>query len=418
VIRSTQASSSRRTWKFQNRSTVHPILAVAAQIRIGTPGRSRTRSAMLSPSRRCARKTSLFSPLFGAGSRMYVSRGIGTSFLPDSIPLRAGIANHYSRSVVMTPGIRTTEIRVRGKVVLVPSAQVLGRTVIATGKWPKVASVQDEHLAERDLSIGAASFIQALKQTRLKADIFTFAQKLPDIVPTHSFYLEWDNLAVMPITTFSEWWERRGHTNRTAVRKAAKSGLVVKQTELSDDLMTGIVKINNETAIRQGKPFWHFNKSFDEVKAENSTYPERTIVLGAYYQDELIGVVRMICAGRIAYLTLFLSMTRHNDKRTANAMIAKAVDTCARAGMSHLVYGQYVYNDAGSSLTAFKRHNGFDQVLVPRYFIPLTWRGGVAMKLGLHRGFARRLPKPLLAELLRWRRRWYARRLNASEPGG
>ena len=337
----------------------------------------------------------------------------------DSIPLRAGVANHYSRSFVITPGIRTTEIRVRGKVVLVPSVQVLGRTVITTGKWPKVASVQDERLAERDFSIGAASFIDALKQTSVKADVFTFAQKLPAIVPKHSFYLEWDDLAVIPITTFSAWWERRGHTaKRNAVRKAAKTGVVVKQTELSDDLMTGIVKINNETPVRQGKPFWHFNKSLDEVKAENSTYPDRTIFLGAYYQDELIGVVRMICAGRIAHIALFLSMTKHHDKRTANAMIAKAVEVCARAGLSHLVYGQYVYNDAESSLTAFKRQNGFEQVLVPRYFIPLTWRGELAMKLGLHRGFARRLPKPLLAQLLRWRRRWYAGRLNASEAGG
>jgi hypothetical protein len=333
--------------------------------------------------------------------------------------LRAGIANHYSRCFVITPGIRTTEIRVRGKVVLVPSAQILGRTVITTGKWPKVASVQDERLAERDFSINVASCIEALEQTGLKADIFTFAQKLPDIVPRHSFYLEWDNLAVIPITTFSDWWERQGHTaKRNAVRKSAKLGMVVKQTELTDDLTAGIVKINNETPVRQGKPFWHFRKGFDEVKAENSTYPDRTIFLGAYYQDELIGVVRLIRAGTIAHIALFLSMTKHHDKRTANAMVAKAVEACARAGLSHLVYGQYVYNDAGSSLTAFKRQNGFEQVLVPRYFIPLTWRGKLAMMLGLHRGFARRLPKPLLAELLRWRRRWYARRLNASEAGG
>ena len=313
----------------------------------------------------------------------------------------------------------TTEIRVRGKVVFVPSAQVLGRTVITTGRWPRVASPQDERLDEREFPIDQASFIEALKQTDLNADIFTFAQKLPDIVPRHSFYLEWDNLAVIPITTFSDWWERRiNATKRNAVRKSAKIGLVVKQTEFHDDLIRGIVKINNETPLRQGKPFWHFNKSFDVVKSENSTYPERSIFLGAYYQDELIGVVRMICAGRIAHIALFLSMTKHHDKRTANAMIAKAVEACAQTGMSHLVYGQYVYNDDESSLTEFKRENGFEQILVPRYFIPLTRRGEIAMKLELHRGFARRLPKPLLAELLRWRSRWYARRLNASEAGG
>ena len=307
----------------------------------------------------------------------------------------------------------------RGKVVFVPSAQILGSTVITTGSWPRVASIHDERLAEPEFSIDQASFIDALRQTGLKADIFTFAQMLPDIVPRHSFYLEWDNLAVIPITAFSDWWERRINTaKRNAVRKSAKIGMVVKETELNDDLITGIVRINNETSVRQGKPFWHFNKRFDEVKSENSTYAERSIFLGAYYQDELIGVVRMICAGRIAHIALFLSMTRHHDKRTANAMIAKAVEACAQTGMSHLVYGQYVYSDDKSSLTEFKRENGFEQILVPRYFIPLTRRGEIAMKLGLHRGFTRRLPKPLLAWLLRWRRRWYARRLNAGEARG
>ncbi len=295
----------------------------------------------------------------------------------------------------------------------------MGRTVIATGSWLKIASVHDERFDEREFTIDQASSIEALKQTGLQADIFTFAQKLPDTAPMHSFHLEWDNWAVIPITTFADWWERRISTaKRNAVRKSAKIGMVVKQAEFDDDLITGIVGINNETPFRQGKPFWHFNKSFDEVKSENSTYPEQNIFIGAYYQDELVGVVRMICAGRIAHVALFLSMTRHYDKRTTNAMIAKAVEVCAADGMSHLVYGQYVYNDYESSLTEFKRENGFEQILVPRYFIPLTWRGKIAIKLGLHRGFARRLPKPMLAELLRWRSRWYARRLNAGEAGG
>ena len=313
----------------------------------------------------------------------------------------------------------TTEIRVRGKVVVVPSAEVLGRTVITTRRWPRVASIHDERLDEREFPIDPMAFVRALKQTGLKADIFTFAQKLPDIVPRHSFHLEWDNLAVVPITSFSDWWETRiNRAKRRAVRKSAKLGMVVKETELNDDLITGIVRINNETPVRQGKPFWHFNKSFDAVKAEMATYPERSVFLGAYYRDELIGVLRLICAGSIAHIALFLSMTRHYDKRTAKAMIAKAVEACATTGMSHLVYGQYVYNDVESSLTEFKRQNGFEQILVPRYFIPLTRRGEIAMKLGLHQGFTRRLPKPLLAELLRWRSRWYARRLNAGEAGG
>ena len=41
-----------------------------------------------------------------------------------------------------------TEIRVRGKAVSVPSAQIDGRNVIVTGKWLKMAVLQDEELIE------------------------------------------------------------------------------------------------------------------------------------------------------------------------------------------------------------------------------------------------------------------------------
>jgi hypothetical protein len=308
---------------------------------------------------------------------------------------------------------------VRGKVVSVSSAEVLGHTVITTGRWLRVASIHDDRLVDKRLSVDDGSFIAALKQTRLNADVFTFAQQLPNTVPMHSFHREWDNLAVIPITTFADWWGTRINSDkRNAVRKSAKTGIVVKQTQLDDDLIMGIVSINNETPVRQGRAFWHFNKSFEAVKAENSTYPQRSIFIGAYYHDQLIGVVRMICASKIAHMPLFLSMTRYHDKKTGNAMIAKAVELCAQNGMSHLVYGQYAYNDVESSLTEFKRRNGFERILVPRYFVPLTWRGEVAIRLGLHRGFASRLPKELRAQLLRMRTRWYTRRLNADKAGG
>ena len=115
---------------------------------------------------------------------------------------------------------------------------------------------------------------------------------------------------------------------RRAVRKAAKAGVVVKVAEFDDAFVQGIVSINNETPIRQGRRFWHFQKSFDAVKRENSTYAERNAFLGAYYQDELIGFIRMTYADKVANIVQLLSMIKHYDKRPANALIAKAVEIC------------------------------------------------------------------------------------------
>jgi hypothetical protein len=312
--------------------------------------------------------------------------------------------------------ISETEIRVKGKTTFVPSVLIDGRTVITTGKWLKIASVQDEDLLAGETVTDPESFVLELKKSDLKADIFTFAQKLPATTPKHKYHIEWDNFAVIPITTFSDWWEKRVDAGaRRAVRKAAKSGVVVKLAEFDDAFVQGIVNINNETPIRQGKPFWHFQKSFDSVKRENSTYSERNDFLGAYFQDELIGFIRLTYADRVGNIVQLLSMMKHYDKRPANALIAKAVEICEQKGISHLLYYNYIYNDPKSSLTEFKRRNGFDQVLLPRYFIPLTAKGKIALALKLHRGPVQRIPKPLLVRLLKLRSLWYARKTKAIE---
>jgi Acetyltransferase (GNAT) family len=313
-------------------------------------------------------------------------------------------------------GIGRTEIRVKGKPTFVPSVQIDGRIVVMNGKWLKIAAIQDEDLVEGETITDPASFILHLKETAPTADIFTFVQKIPNMTPKYTYHLEWDNLAVIPITTFSHWWENCVDPGvRRAVRKAAKAEVVVKLVEFDDAFVKGIVSINDETPIRQGKPYWHFRKSFDAVKRENSTYAERNAFLGAYWQDELIGFIRMTYVDTCANILQLLTMTKHFDKKTANALIAKAVEICEQRGMSHLVYCNYVYNDPKSSLTEFKRRNGFEKVLLPRYYIPLTLKGKVALSLGLHRGLAQRIPKPVLMQLLKMRSLWHAHRLKAAE---
>ena len=118
------------------------------------------------------------------------------------------------------------------------------------------------------------------------------------------------------------------------------------------------------------------------MKKENSTYPERNGFLRAYYEEELVGFTRLIYVDGMASIIQVLSKMKHFDKRPQNAMIAKAVEICEQNGFSHLTYCNYVYNDPDSSLTEFKRRNGFEQVLVPRYYVPLTQRAKSPLKWG------------------------------------
>jgi hypothetical protein len=312
--------------------------------------------------------------------------------------------------------VTRTEVGVKGKRIYVPSARIDDRTVITTGRWLKVAALLDEELIEGEAIVHPDTFVLRLKESGLHPDLFTFAQKLPHTTPKYTYHMDWDNFAVIPITTYSEWWEKRVEASvRRAVRKAAKEGIVVKVAEFDDAFVKGIVNINDETPIRQGKPFWHFHKSFEDVKRDNSTYADRNAFLGAYYRDELVGFIRVTYTDRVANILQLLTMMKHFDKRLANALIAKAVEFCVQQGASYLTYRNFIYNDPKSSLTEFKRRNGFEKVLLPRYYIPLTLKGKIALSLGAHRGLAQLIPKPIVSQLLGLRSRWYARKLKDTE---
>jgi hypothetical protein len=301
-------------------------------------------------------------------------------------------------------------VQVRGRAVRTPSLEIHDRPIVVTGTWLKIAAVRDEDLVDGETVPDPVAFVSRLKAAALTADIFTFAQKLPDTVPRFPYHLEWDNLAVIPITSYADWWEKRVESSvRRAVRKGTKLGVVGRVAELDSAFVKGIADIYNETPIRQGRPFWHYQKDLETVRRENSTYSDRSVLIGVYLQDELIAFMRMILVDTTASIIQILSKEKHFDKRPTNVMLAKAVELCESKGISHLVYCSYVYNDPKSSLTEFKRRNGFQQVLVPRYYVPLTLRGRLALRLNLHRGFARLIPAPVVTQLRNLRARWHHR---------
>ena len=308
------------------------------------------------------------------------------------------------------------EIRVRGKTVYVPSVQVNGRNVINIGKWIRIATVQDEDLVEGDTVTDPSAFISSLKQTALRFDLFTFGQRPPDAEPKYDYHVEWDNAAVLPITTFSHWWQHcTEYSVRKAVNRAKKLGVLVKQVDFDDHLAEAIYRIYSETPVRQGKAFWHYEKDLKSVKHELATYLDRSVFIGAYCEGQLIGSLKMTYVGVTATIMQIFSARKHFDKRPNNALIAKAIEVCERESKQYLIYGSFVYHDPDSSLTEFKRRNGFVPMPLPKYYIPLTRKGRLALRLGLHRGVAGNMPKPILKQLLRIRSLWYAIRLQAME---
>jgi hypothetical protein len=51
----------------------------------------------------------------------------------------------------------------------------------------------------------AAFLLRALRSSAFPADIFSFTESLTAPTRHHSFAVEWDNAAVIPIVSYADW---------------------------------------------------------------------------------------------------------------------------------------------------------------------------------------------------------------------
>ena len=286
---------------------------------------------------------------------------------------------------------------------------VCGQEIKTYGKWLRVAALSADTYEFLDDPLEA---IKTLKTCAERIDLFTFMQRVPDTSPKYGYPMEWDNLAVLKISSFDHWWkEQIGFKARNKAKQAEKNGVSIREVPFSDTLVEGIWAIYNECEIRQGKRYPHFGKDLATVHRMSETFLDRSVYLGAYLEERLIGFAKLHCdeTRTQAGLTHLLSLLEHRDKAPNNALVARAVKYCAEHKIPHLVYSRF--NDGKKkrdSLMDFKERNGFKRIDLPRYYIPLTKLGSVAYRLGLHKRLIDHIPQPILARLLMVRRKWYS----------
>jgi hypothetical protein len=310
----------------------------------------------------------------------------------------------------MLSGESSVQIRVKGDWVTVPAVDVDGKSLLASGKWLKTAAVRGEGTMEDDLG-DPEIYLNKLRgdaKDVLKADIFTFTQKPPETQPKYHYPQEPESVAVIHLKTFKEWWESLAQETRKNVRRAQKRGVEVRVTEYGDDLIQGIRQVNDESPLRQGTRNGYYGRSFEETKKLYGEFVGRSDFICAYHSDKLIGFLHLIYMGKVASILNLTTMPSHFDKRPANALLAKVVELSEAKGISYIVYGLYNYgNKRDHPLRTFKIRNGFEEILMPRYFVPLTNWGKLCMKLKLHRGLIGILPNSVITFVVGARARWY-----------
>src|SRR5206468_12599736 len=179
--------------------------------------------------------------------------------------------------------MRTFELspaNLSGEEPLAPASEVMpeeggrtlveGRAIVVDGRWLRVAHVRDEEVAENAAIDDPSSFLARLGEIKLHADIFAFRQKLVDDIQRLNFPVYWDNLAVIPITSYSDWWEKRlSQDGRRNVRRAEKRGVRIELVRFDDNVVRHIKSIYDETPVRQGRRFWHYGKTLEQARAES-----------------------------------------------------------------------------------------------------------------------------------------------------
>jgi hypothetical protein len=280
-----------------------------------------------------------------------------------------------------------------------------GKRIMIEGKALRVAKLDPWFQQEwfEDVE-NPEMLIDALQKSRDCPDILTFWQRLPDTEPRYPYQMERDSIAALPIKSYSFWWEKQIERKaRNKVRKAQKNGVIVKAATFDDRFVQGMTMIFNETPIRQGRRYLHYGKDFETVKREFSRFLFREEIFGAYVGEELVGFIMLADAGKYASLGQIVSKIAHRDLAPNNALLAKAVERCAEKGVPYLVYALWLEDSLGD----FKRSNGFKKFDLPRYFVPLTGKGKLALKLGLHRGWKAALPNRLKRPLKKLRKFWH-----------
>jgi len=286
---------------------------------------------------------------------------------------------------------------------------ICGKEIRIEGNLIRVARI-----AEGFEQVGDPNeLVSALQKSGHRVDLLTFMQALSERLPKYDFFMEWDNFAAMPVETFDQWFTKRVDTKiRNKLRKAEKVGVQVREVPFDDALIAGIAAINNECPIRQGRRFPHYGDPLETVRRKNGSFADRSLFIGVFFEGTLIGYAKLVPdeVGGQAGLMQILSMIRYRDKAPNNLIIAQAVRSCAQRKIPYLLYANFAYGKKErDSLADFKEENGFERIDLPRYYIPCSKLGELALNLRVHRGFKEYIPWSVLKQARKVRNSWYSR---------
>lgn len=276
---------------------------------------------------------------------------------------------------------------------------IADKEIAVSGRLFRVAKLRHEWFEYLE---DPAAFLALMQRNKPAADLFTFLQEAHVPPPELPFRREDANASVLTIKSFEDWWKNLHFKARNKARKAQKSGVEIRPAVLDEAFVRGVEKIYNESPVRQGRKFTHYGKNSAAIREDLSSFPDRSLFVGAYSNGELVGFMKLFEGNGILRMIHILAMLAHRDKCVMDALIAHAVKICDEKKISLLHYGDW----ASRGLGTFRVKYDFQRQTCPRYFVPLTLRGRLILNFRLHHPLRERLPQAWSDRLVVIRNQW------------
>jgi len=283
------------------------------------------------------------------------------------------------------------------------------KEMVLSGGVVRIAKLRHEWFDFLDDPLTAISAMQRAKL----ADLFTFLHDLNDKRPYYPFYKEPAAAAVLPVTSYEQWWSDLDSRVRNKIRKAYKNGVELRLAELDEDFARGVEGIYNESPVRQGRQFWYYGKKAAFIKEDLSSLLDRCYFVGAYFRGELIGFAKLFHGKDILRTVHIISKLSQREKPVQDALIARAVQICEEKNIHRLQYGSWSRGGLGT----FKEKRGFVKLDYSRYYVPISFRGKWLLQFRLHHGLKGRLSEKWVESLIGLRTSWNNLRYGGSFSG-
>lgn len=155
-------------------------------------------------------------------------------------------------------------------------------------------------------------------------------------------------------TTPEENLQKFRPSHRTAVRKALKQGVTVRE---SDDWSDFYDLLKDNLKIRHNVQPTH---SLDELLTLKQLYPEKIRLFGAYWESELIAGVVNFSVNKDVVLAFYISHKEaYQHLRAVNLLFYEIITWCNAAAFRYLDFGIFTVNmEPNFGLARFKENFG------------------------------------------------------------